>query len=221
MMTSAATSEADNVSAAASASASAATATTSTDIEMASLKQRLESFICVLCEAKEHARVSLLATEKGKSKFAVGNAEKHFNKRHKEIDHKKPFTGKFRPSLSNSLTVTGMWTKKKAAEEPLTDYAIKKAAYFLCLAEATEEEIELVVHHLQKLCASRLLPYSFVDWPELRELVEVCVALPAKKVSNRLSENLVQSFIPYRSLCHIVLASPKNSTSHTKKFKSV
>lgn len=132
MMTSAATSEADSVSAAASASASAATATTSTDIEMASLKQRLESFICVLCEAKEHARVSLLATEKGKSKFAVGNAEKHFNKRHKEIDHKKPFTGKFRPSLSNSLTVTGMWTKKKAAEEPLTDYAIKKAAYFLC-----------------------------------------------------------------------------------------
>jgi len=142
-----------------------------------------KTHICVLCEAKEHARVSLLATEKGKSKFAVGNAEKHFNKWHKEIDHKKPFTGKFRPSLSNSLTVTGMWTKKKAAEEPLTDYAIKKAAYFLCLAEATEEEIELVVHHLQKLCASRLLPYSFVDWPELRELVEVCVALPAKKIA--------------------------------------
>lgn len=45
MMTSAATSEADSVSAAASASASAATATTSTDIEMASLKQRLESFL--------------------------------------------------------------------------------------------------------------------------------------------------------------------------------
>jgi len=102
-------------------------------------------------------------------------AQNHLTTHHKEHNTEKAFTYKFKPSFTgHSNTLDGLW-KATAAKQPISKYESAKRRYFDSLPQLTEEVQELIEHHLLKLCACRLLPYSFVEWTELQELIDVYI----------------------------------------------
>ena len=151
-----------------------------------------KSHLCVLCTEKVRARLQLMiSVGNGYFKFAVQNAQNRLTTHHKEHNTEKAFTYKFKPSFTgHSNTLDGLW-KATAAKQPISKYESAKRRYFDSLPQLTEEVQELIEHHLLKLCACRLLPYSFVEWTELQELIDVCLMLPPAKVSGELGIDMI------------------------------
>lgn len=143
-----------------------------------------KTHLCLLCTVADNARVNLQSTS---------NAKKHMERYHQAVHSSgQPYQ---RPRSDYEISVATML--QRAAASASTVLGVEARTRQKQLAEkaraATKEQTDLVRHCVAKLCASRLLPYSAVEWPELRELVEVCCLLPAVKV-RRESSMTVRKF---------------------------
>lgn len=131
-----------------------------------------KTHLCVLCTLAEQARVCLESTS---------NAKKHMERYHPAVHS----TGLLfqRPRDSYEASVDVLLRRAAAGSRALGVEARTRRKHLAEKARAaTAEQTDLVRHCVAKLCATRLLPYSAVEWDELRELVEVCCLLPSVKV---------------------------------------
>jgi hypothetical protein len=75
--------------------------------------------------------------------------------------------------------------QKLAAEQAsraLTAEETSRLQYQHKLPELSAQDKALLERDLVDLCTARLLPYNFVEWPELRRLIEHCVLFKPAKV---------------------------------------
>ncbi len=117
----------------------------------------------------------------------TGNGQKHLNKKH--ADWK---TAAFALHASSTEAASGPLERAFAAaraaderSEEQQERAAVQRRYMSRLPSATPQQRALVLQLLSTLCTNHLLPYSFIEWPALVQLVETCLALPAIRVSLR------------------------------------
>jgi len=127
-----------------------------------------KTHLCLLCDKKVQARVNL---------NYQSNATSHMKIYHKAVLQSGTV---FTPPPTNVERTLDDYAR---ALSPLPIEERSRGARLTRVSAATSDQSDVVHYHLAKLCSSHLVPYSFIDWPELRGLVEACCLLPAMKVS--------------------------------------
>ena len=127
-----------------------------------------KTHICVLCAR----RVNLTHRS---------NAEKHLKGNHSEVDIAKHYSRSFSAIDAARGSIKKLLEQGKEEQYQSVEKRTR-AKYTSKLNQLSPTQKQLIIAQLVKLCTAWLLPYSFIEWEELIELLEMCIAMLPGKV---------------------------------------
>jgi hypothetical protein len=134
--------------------------------------QQGKTHVCILCPNTRKGRFAARRNLSNKT-----NGAKHINESHKDIDWTKGFQLHGRPAAQQMSLLAAL-----TAKPGLSNYRKARQVMRGKLLKPTAEMHQHIHDLLARLCFTRCLPYSFVEWPELIELLEDCAMLGPVKV---------------------------------------